>query len=95
MKSPDFDENMILPDVPCGHFALGTLSETCFKDAVFDVNVRRQKVIQISKKQTCQIWHENQKSYHNQILVCLNWDILIHDLRKHLMKNAIHEVGAA
>ena len=21
---------MILPDVPCGHFALGTLSETCF-----------------------------------------------------------------
>ena len=28
LKSPDFDENMILPHVPCGHFALGTLSET-------------------------------------------------------------------
>ena len=35
-----FDKNMILPYVPCGRFALGTLSETCFKDAVFDTNVR-------------------------------------------------------
>ena len=49
MKSPDFDENMILPDVPCGHLALGTLSETWFKDTVFDVNVRRQKLTKIAK----------------------------------------------
>ena len=30
---------MILPHVPCGHFALCTLSETCLKDAVFEINV--------------------------------------------------------
>ena len=34
LKSPDLDKNMISPDVPCGHFALGTLSETCLKDVV-------------------------------------------------------------
>ena len=49
------DKNMILPDVPCGHFALGTLSETCFKDAVFDVNVRRQKVTKFSNIEKRQI----------------------------------------
>ena len=42
---------MILPYVPCGHFALGTLSETCFKDAVFEVNVRQHKLTKISKIQ--------------------------------------------
>ena len=36
---PDFDKNMILPHVPCGHFALSTLSEACLKDAVFEINV--------------------------------------------------------
>ena len=25
--------------MPCGHFALSTLSETCLKDAVFEINV--------------------------------------------------------
>ena len=35
----DFDKTMILPHVPCGHFALSTLSETCLKDAVFEINV--------------------------------------------------------
>ena len=35
----DFDKNMILPHVPCGHFALSTLSETCLEDAVFEINV--------------------------------------------------------
>ena len=33
---------MILPYAPCGHFALSTLSETCFKDTVFEVNVRQK-----------------------------------------------------
>ena len=40
-KSSDVDEHMILPDVPCGHFALGTCSKTCLKDVVFDIKVRR------------------------------------------------------
>ena len=40
---------MILPYVPCGHFALSTLSETCFKDAVFEVNVRHKKYIENSQ----------------------------------------------
>ena len=35
----DVDKNMILPYVQCGHFALSTLSETCLKDAVFEINV--------------------------------------------------------
>ena len=35
---------MMLADVPRGQFAPSTLSETCFKDAVFEVNVRRQKL---------------------------------------------------
>ena len=34
----DFDKHMILPHVPCGHFALSTLSETCLKDTVFEIN---------------------------------------------------------
>ena len=37
----DFDENMILPYVPCGHFALSTLSETCFKVSVFETDVKK------------------------------------------------------
>ena len=32
----------ILPDVPCGQFALGTLTETCFEDVVFEVNITHQ-----------------------------------------------------
>ena len=39
LKSRDVDKRLILPDVPCEHFALGTLSETCLKDVVSDVNV--------------------------------------------------------
>ena len=35
----DFDKKLILPHVRCGHFALGALSETCLKDAVFEINV--------------------------------------------------------
>ena len=44
-------KKMILPYVPCGHFALSTLSETCFKDAVFEVNVRHKKYRKFSKSQ--------------------------------------------
>ena len=38
----DFDKHMILPHVPCGHFALCTLSEACLKDAVFERTVTSQ-----------------------------------------------------
>ena len=37
----EFDKNIIFSPGLCGHFALGTLSETNLKDAVFDVNVRQ------------------------------------------------------
>ena len=40
---------MVLPYVPCGHFVLGTLSETYFKDVVFKVNIRQTKLTKISK----------------------------------------------
>ena len=49
LKSQDFDKNMILPDVPCGHSAFGTLSETCFQYVVFKVNVRRHTLTKIGK----------------------------------------------
>ena len=32
---------MTLPYVPCGHFALSTLSETCCKEPIFDRNVKK------------------------------------------------------
>ena len=35
----EFDKNMILPHVPCGHLALSTLSKTYLKDAVFEIHV--------------------------------------------------------
>ena len=53
LKSRDFDKHMALPYVPSGHFALGTLSETCFKYSVFDVNAGQKKIIKSSKHQTC------------------------------------------
>ena len=65
MKSPDFDKNIISPDVPCGHFALGTLSEACLKDVVVDVTARQHKLTKISKKQY-HFLHENQ----NSIITC-------------------------
>ena len=46
---------MILPYVPCGHFDLSTLSETCLKDAVFDVNVRRQKLSNLVKSKNVKV----------------------------------------
>ena len=73
LKSADVDKKHVLPDVPCGHLALGPLSETCSKAVVVQANVVRQhkltKLIKIPKCQTC---HGNQKPYHNQILFCLN-----------------------
>ena len=53
MKSPDFDKKIIVPDVPCGQFALGTLSETCLKDIVFEAKVRQQKNTFFSKVPKC------------------------------------------
>ena len=44
IESHDFDKNMIVPDVPCSRFALGNLSETCFRDAVCHVNIRQKNV---------------------------------------------------
>ena len=36
----DFDKHMILPYVQCGDFTLSTLSETCFHEPVFEINVK-------------------------------------------------------
>ena len=41
----DVDKNTIFCFGLCGHFALGTLSQTYLKDAVFEVNVFRKKYI--------------------------------------------------
>ena len=46
---------MISLDVPCGHFALGTLSETCLKDAGFDVNVKPKKILNLAKSRNAKI----------------------------------------
>ena len=63
---------MIQPDIPCGYFAPGTLLETCFQDAGFDVNVRQQKWAQISNIQKCQMLHEN----HKRKIICFNFSTL-------------------
>ena len=39
----DFDKHMIFSPGLCGHFALGTLSKTYLKDAVFEINVFSKK----------------------------------------------------
>ena len=46
----DFDKNLIFSPGSCGHFALGTLSGTYLKDAVFEINVK-QKIANFSKIQ--------------------------------------------
>ena len=50
-----FLQKNVLPEVPCGHFAPGTLSETCFKDVVVEVHVRQHKLTKMRKIQRCQI----------------------------------------
>ena len=47
-----FDKNMISLYVTCGHFAFSTLSETCFKEPVFAINVRKYNT-KPSKIQKC------------------------------------------
>ena len=42
----EFDKNMIFSPGLCGHFALGTLSKTYLKDAVFEINVFSKKKYQ-------------------------------------------------
>ena len=44
----DFDNKLISSPGSCGHFALGTLSGTYLKDAVFEINVR-QKIANVRK----------------------------------------------
>ena len=51
----DVDKNMIFSPGLCGHFALGTLSETYLKDAVFERNVFREKIAKNDKIQKCPI----------------------------------------
>ena len=58
MKSLDFDKNMILPDVPCGDFALDTLLETCFKDAAFDVSSDNKQLTRIRKSKNVNFYRK-------------------------------------
>ena len=46
---------MIFTPGLCGHFALGTVSETYLKDAVFEINVFSEKIAKNDKIQKCQI----------------------------------------
>ena len=39
----------------CGRFALGTLSKTYLKDAIFEINVFSKQIPQIAKSKECQI----------------------------------------
>ena len=69
---------MILPYVSCGHFALGTISEQCFKDAIFDECVRQQ----LSKVPNSKMLNVTPKSklVYNQMLLCLGQHISMHNL---------------
>ena len=54
MKSPEFNEHIIYDPGLCGHFALGTLSETCVKDTVFVLDDKSwQTTSKIKKCQHC------------------------------------------
>ena len=55
MQSPDFDKHIIFTYGLCGHFTLGTLSETYLKDAVFKINVQDQKITNKYKNQKMSI----------------------------------------
>ena len=54
-----FCENIIPSRGLCCHFALGIFSKTYRENAVFDVNIRQQKLAKISNIQKCQIWHKS------------------------------------
>ena len=43
------DKHTILQHVPCGHLALGTLLETCFKGAAFEVKARQQQLTKMAQ----------------------------------------------
>ena len=45
----DLDKHMTFSHGLCGHFALGTLSKTYLKDAVFEINVQDQNITQKNK----------------------------------------------
>ena len=62
----DFIKHIILPAVPCGHFALGFLSETCFKDAVFNLNAR-QKIPKLATSKKCTSLLENENTCRNKL----------------------------
>ena len=73
-----WEKNVTLQDVTCGHLALGTLLETCFKDIVFEVNVRQLKVTHNDNKQNVKLEIKIKNLsiyiyiYDNQILFWLN-----------------------
>ena len=51
----DFDKNIIFSPGLCGHFALGTLSKTYLKDAVFEINVFEKQIAKNDRIPKCQI----------------------------------------
>ena len=65
----EFYQKIIFSPGLCGHFALGAFSKTYLKDVVFEINVFTKKNLKLNKIQKSQIWHQNQKSYHNQIIL--------------------------
>ena len=60
-----------------------------------DINSIRCKIIQVLLTNKKFSGTADEKPYRNQILCCLHRVILIHDLIKHFIKNAIREVGGA
>ena len=62
MQSPGVDKNIVFPSGLCGHVALGTLSETCVEDVVFEINVFTNRACKKKLTQKCKVSHQKVKN---------------------------------
>ena len=64
MSMADLDKHIIFVLGLRGHVALGTLSETYFKDAVFEISVSGQNLANKYNVPTCIFLRQDRKPYH-------------------------------
>ena len=74
----DFEKNMIFSFGLCGHFALGTLSKTYLKDAVFEINFLANK-INLPFKWLKAVNKKKKEAATKKIVVsnCINHELII------------------
>ena len=63
IQMADFDKNIILPHVQCGHLALSTCLETWLNDAVFEINVTKYMTQKIKIEKYQCVLEKTKKTY--------------------------------